>query len=298
MKATVAGERADGNARPDSIISLFSDLVQQGTENFFAAQRILLDLVMRQNAMAMHALRGRLATVTPASALLTDAAGEGFSHFVAAQKILLELAKRQNEIVMRGVKERVGAATPAAAMADLLRRSVETFIDLQEHFLSAAGKQQEAWAESAKAGRGFAGKELADLTRAGLENLVLTQKKFLDVIVEEATKATKGAKPADKPAKKTELAELARESVDAFIEAQKKMLETAGRQFERGLTAAGKAATTFAPAPGATFAELTRQGVENFVTAQKALLDVMTKPRPAAKHMPKEHARRETHRAH
>ncbi|HYL36998.1 MAG TPA: hypothetical protein VEV17_13875 [Bryobacteraceae bacterium] len=291
MKTNGKPEAAQANARPDSVVSQFSDWVQHGTENFFAAQRILLDLVMRQNAMAMNALRGRLASATPASAVLTDVAGEGFANFIAAQRILLKLSKHQNEIVMTGVKERVGAATPAAAMADLLRRSVDTFIDLQEHFLDTAAKQSEAWVESARTGRAFTGKGLGELAREGIENLVVTQKKLLDVIAEETAKATKEAKAAAKPVKKTDLAELTRHSVDAFIEAQKKLLETAGRQFEANMEAAGKAADVFAAAPGTTFGELTRQGVANFVAAQKALLDVMVKPRPVpAKGSAREHA--------
>ncbi|MBZ5609203.1 MAG: hypothetical protein LAP38_13150 [Acidobacteriia bacterium] len=280
------------HARNDSLISQFSVWVQHGTENFFSAQRILLDLVMRQNAMAMNALRGRLAAATPVPAVLTGVAGEGFANFVAAQKILLGLAKQQNEIVMTGVKERVGAATPAAAMADLLRRSVETFIDLQEHFLDAASKQSKAWVEATKTGKAFTGKGLGEFAREEIENLALTQKKFLDVIAEETAKATKGSKAAPKPVKKTELAELTRHSVDAFIEAQKELLDTAGQQFEVNVEAAGKAAGLFAAAPGTGLAELTRQGVENFVAAQKALLDLMVQPQHTpAKGSAKEHAR-------
>jgi len=108
-----------------------------------------------------------------------------------------------------------------------------------------------------------------------------TQKKFLDVVAEETARAAKARAETPKPAKKTELAELARESVDAFIEAQKKLLDTASDQMRGNLKTVQRTAELFAPIPGTSFAELTRQGVESFVAAQKALLDVMTKPRPA-----------------
>jgi len=286
MKTNGKSASADAGA----VISQFSSWVQQGTENFFAAQRILLDMVMRQNTMAMNALRSRLAAAAPATAVLTDVAAEGFANFIAAQRILLELSKHQNKIVMTGVKERVGASTSAATMADLLRRSVDTFIDLQEQFLDAAAKQAKAWEESAKTGKAFAGKDFSAMAREGIDNLVATQRKFLDVIAEETAKATKEAKSPIKPGQKSELAELTRHSVDAFIEAQKKLLETAGKQFEANVEAAGKAVKVFAAPPDTTFAELTRQGVENFVAAQKALLDVMIKPAPA-KGSAKEHTR-------
>jgi hypothetical protein len=68
--------------------------------------------------------------------------------------------------------------------------------------------------------------------------------------------------------------------VDAFIEAQKRLLETAGKQIHVNVKTAQRAMNIFTPIPGAGLADLTRQGVESFVTAQKALLDVMTRPRP------------------
>lgn len=184
--------------------------------------------------------------------------------------------------MLLGVKERVGASGTAVAMTDLLRRSVDTFIDLQRHFLDVAAKQSDAWVHAAKTGKAFSGEGLADLAKEGMERFVETQKKFLDVVAEETAKAAKGRAPG--AGEKTELSELARQSVDAFIDAQKKLLDTAGEQARASLKAAGK--MSFSPIPGATISDLTRQGVESFVAAQKSLLDVMTKPRPAAPHAP------------
>jgi len=166
MKPTTKTGPAEAPPRVASPVELFSQWMQQGTETFFATQRILLDLVMRQNAMAMNAVRERLTPARPAAAsFLTEMAGEGMSNFIAAQKILLDLARKENDIVLSGVKERVGAATPAAAMTDLLRRSVDTFIDLQRHFLDVASKQTNTWLDASKTGKAFTGKGLAELAR-------------------------------------------------------------------------------------------------------------------------------------
>ncbi len=282
MKGTTKTEAPEA-ARAATPISLFSEWVQQGTETFFATQRILLDLVMRQNAMAMNTIRERFTAMRPGAAgALTEIAGEGMSNFIAAQKILLDLAKKQNDIVLAGVKERVGASAPAAAMSDLLRRSVDTFIDLQRHFLDVADKQTGAWLESAKTGKTFTGEGLEELAREGMENFVAAQKKFLDVVAEEAGKAAKPRAASAKSARPTELAELARQSVDAFIEAQKRLLDTAGEQMHANMKTAGRTLNLFTPVPGTNLVDLTRQGVESFVAAQKALLDVMTRPRAAA----------------
>ena len=283
MRANLKPEHTETHARDNSPISLLSAWVQQGTESFFAAQRILLDLVMRQNAMAMNTLRERLSGRSGAAVNLTEVAAEGLSNYIAAQKILLNLADRQNEIVMTGIRERVAASTPAVAMTDMLRRSVGTFINLQQNFLDIAAKQTHAWVDTAKSGRTFTGQGLAETAREGVENFVAAQKKFLEVVEEETIKAAKeGRHNGAAKAKRTELAELARQSTEAFIEAQKKLLDTAGRQVDVNLKAARRTMEAFTPVPGAVLADLTRQGVESFVSAQKALLEVMTKPRPAA----------------
>ena len=108
MKPTTKPEHPEGAPRAAAPVYLFTDWVQQGTESFFAAQRILLDLVMRQNSIALNTLRDRFAARPGPVATVSEIAGEGMSNFIAAQKILLDLAERQNEIVMNGVKERVG----------------------------------------------------------------------------------------------------------------------------------------------------------------------------------------------
>jgi hypothetical protein len=171
MKTVVQPEHAEAQAQEDSLISQFSDWVQQGTENFFGAQRILLDMVMQQNTLAMNALRERLTSTEPGTVVLKEVAGEDFANFIAAQKILLDLARQQNKIVINGVKERVGVSTPAGAMADLLRRSVETFIDLQQHFLDAAAKQGTAWTDTAKTRTGFRSKSFSEFASESMGEL-------------------------------------------------------------------------------------------------------------------------------
>jgi len=254
MKTAARAEPHGAEHRAPTPIALFSEWMQQGTETFFATQRILLDLVMRQNAMAMNAVRERLTATRPLAAdVLGEVAGEGVTNFIAAQKILLDLARKENDIVLNGVKERVPTAT-AAAMTDLLRRSVDTFIGLQKHFLDLASKQTASWVEAAKTGKALSSKGLADLAREGMENFVDAQKKFLDIVAEETTRAAKGRDGGAHANKPTELAELARESVEAFIEAQKKLLDTAGEQIQVNLKAARQATGFLTPVPGTNLA--------------------------------------------
>src|SRR5664279_5508217 len=156
-----------------SFVSLLSGWVQQGVENFFATQRILVDLAMSQNANAMNMVRSRFADpeFRPA-AVVTELASEGMANFIEGQKLLLSLAQQEYEIVTNGVKERVAGNNAAVAMTDLMQRGFNTFVDMQQDFLKMASKQTHAWLTAVKAGKGFEADGLVELARAGMENFV------------------------------------------------------------------------------------------------------------------------------
>ncbi len=276
-----AAERAESRTHPreSSFVSLLTGWAQQGVQSFFATQRILLDLAMRQNASIMHSVRQQLSDPhhSPA-AILGELAGDGVTNFIEGQKVLLELGQKQNEILMTGVKERIGDWPVTQAMTDLLRQSVDTFIDMQQEFLKIAGKQTHTWLEAAKAGKPYQSHDLVELSREGMEKFVAAQKKLMNVIADATAKAT-GAKHVNgaKKTKKTELSALAREATESFIEAQKKLVDLAGQQMNTNVKTAGKAFEMLKPFPFLPLAELTREGVKSYVDAQRALMDVMVK---------------------
>ncbi len=302
MATTVKSESSRTHYGESSFVSLLSGWAQQGVQSFFATQRILLDLAMRQNASLMHSLRQQLSDPQHSpTAILGEVTAEGISNFIEGQKVLLELGQKQNEILMSGVKDRVGEWPAAQAVTDLLRRSVETFIHMQQEFLKIAGKQSHTWVEAAKAGKPYQSEQLVELARESMENFVKAQKHFMDVIAEETAKAT-GSKHTNgvKKTKKTELSQLAREATESFIEAQRKLVDVAGRQMNASVKTAGKTLDLLRPFPFLPLAELTREGVKSYVDAQKELMDVMVKPNgehkrthktePRTKHAPKRHA--------
>jgi hypothetical protein len=280
MPAGVKHKNSRTHPRAPSFVSLLSGWAQQGVQSFIATERILLDLVMRQNASVMHALREHLSDPHHSpTTILSEIAGEGVTNFIEGQKVLFNLAQEQNKILMTGVKERVGNWPAAHAVADTLRRSADTFIDTQKEFLKIAGKQTHTWVEAAKIGKPYQGEHLMELAREGMENFVKAQKQFLDVIVEETEKATSSKHVDIKKIKKTELVELARQATDSFVDAQEKLFDVAGRQVHANVKAAGKTVELLKPFPFVPFAELTREGVKSYVAAQKALMDVMLKHR-------------------
>jgi len=281
MPAAAKTETSRTHPRESSFVSVLSGWAQQGVQTFFATQRILLDLAMRQNSNVMHALRQQLSDPHHSpTAIFGEVAGEGITNFIEGQKVLLDLGKQQNEILMTGVKERVGDWPAAHAMADMLQRSLDTFIHMQEEFLKIAGKQTHTWVEAAKAGKPYQPEHLVDLAREGMENFVKTQKQFLDFVAEQTTRVTSG-KPsngAGKKVKKTELSDLARQATESFINAQKRLVDVAGKQMNANVKMAGRTMDVMRPFPYLPLAELTREGVKSYVDAQKALMEAMVKP--------------------
>src|SRR5271167_2679330 len=260
-----------------SSVALLSGWVQQGIENLFATQRILVDLAMRQNRGTINFVREGLgASSYCPTAMLSEVVGEGMSNFIEGQKLLLSLAKQQYEIVTTGVKERVGGFTPAVAMTDLVQRSFDTFVEMHEHFLTIASKQTHAWLAAVKADKTYDLEGLVEAARDSFDIFVRTQKKFLNVIREEATKATR-ANGAAKKMKKTEITELAQQATDSFIEAQKKLMDVAGKQINAQLKATGRTLEMIAPLAVNPLPDFTREGVKTFVDTEKALIDTVTK---------------------
>jgi hypothetical protein len=287
------------HAPESSFVSLLSGWAQQGVNSFFATQRILLDLAIRQNASVMNLLRERLSdTRHSPTVLLTEMADEGVSTFIEAQKVLLELARQQSGIVTTGVKERAGESVAAVATTDLVRRSIETFIDMQLEFLKIAGKHSHSWLEAAKVGKTPQADSVVAVAQESMENFVRAQKRFIDVVADETAKATGAKHVPAKKMKKTDVARLARQATDSFLDAQKKLFDLAGKQVNTNLKVADRALEAVRPFPFLPIGDLTREGVKSFVEAQKALME-MWKSQNGHKHEAgkEHHPKRPVHRA-
>ena len=297
MPAAQKTESSRTHSRESSFVSLLTGWAQQGVQSFFATQRILLDLAMRQNANVMHSVRQQLSDPHHSpSAILGEVAAEGVTNFIEGQKVLLELGKQQNEILITGVQENVGDWPAAHAITDLLRRSVETFVHMQQEFLKIAGKQTHTWLEAAKAGKPYESEHVMELAREGMENFIKAQKKFMDAIADETAKATGGKHTnGARKVKKTELSALARQAAQSFIEAQRKLVDLAGQQMNANVKTAGKALELVKPFPFVPLTDLTREGVKSYVDAQRALMEVMVKP--TVEHKRTERPARRTSRA-
>src|SRR5208283_3980651 len=110
--------------------------------------------------------------------ILTEIVVEGTSNFVEAQRILLDLAQQEDEIVMNGLKERVGEHSSAAAMTNIIRRSIDTFVEMQQNFLSLANKRTQSWLQNSEDGKGKDVNSLVGLASEAMDEFVTAQEKF------------------------------------------------------------------------------------------------------------------------
>jgi len=269
--------------RESSFINLLSGWVQQGVENFFATQRIVVDLVMRQNGTVIDVMREKLtAPDFQPVAVAKEFAGEGLANFIEGQKLLLGLAHHESEILATGLKEHVGGFAVTDALVNTFHRSIDAYVEMQMEYLKAAGKQVHERLAAVKAGEEYEGETLVELARGGLENFVQAQKKFLHVVAEEASKLTGGKEATVSKAKKTEMTRLAQDAADTFIDAQKKLMDVAARQIHVSLKTARTAAKMLPTVPYRELPDLTREGFRSFVEAEKAVIQSVTR-RPDVK---------------
>jgi hypothetical protein len=211
-------------------------------------------------------------------AILTELAVEGTSSLVEAQRALLNLAQQENDIILNGVRERIGGFMPAVAMTDLVRRSLDTLIGMQQELLTNTSRQTLEWLESERAGKGDRAARLVKLAREGVETFTRAQTKFLEAVSQEATKATTGKPEHDGKTAKKELTHLAREAGNAFIDAQKRLLDVMGHQMNVNLDATTRAFGLVSPSQFMPMANLTGEGVKNFFDVEKSLLGSLVKP--------------------
>lgn len=213
-------------------------------------------------------------------AILTELAVEGTASLVEAQRALLNLAQQENEIILNGIKERIGGFLPAVAMTDLVRRSLDTLIGMQQELLTNTSKQTLQWLEGERAGKSDRAAKLATFAREGVETFTRAQKKFLDVVAQEAARATSNRPEHEaNPVKKTELKHLAREAGTAFVEAQKRLLDVMGQQMNVNLDATTRGLKLVSPSRLMPMANLTGEGVRSFVDAETSLIGSLITPR-------------------
>lgn len=227
--------------------------------------------------------------------ILTEMAVEGTSALIEAQRALLTLVQQENDIFLNGIKERLGSFLPGVAMTDLVRRSLDTFVGMQEELLTATSKQSMEWLEATQSGKKPDPARLLEFARETLETFARAQKHFLEAVEQESSKAVDTHhRHEGKPAKKTEMAHLARASAEAFIEAQKRLLDIVHQQVNVNLDLTTRSLEMMNPSQLLPVANRTGQQVKEFFDSEASLIGSLVKPQAKKKAHPAKHARKGT----
>jgi hypothetical protein len=264
-----------------SITGLIGEWIRQGTEGFIATQKILLDLAAQQNALALTMLRDRFGFSAPNAKSFSDFAAIGmknFKSFMEAEQVILDVVARQNTIVAEGLKPGV-SGTPVEGLAEVVRQGLDNFIAAQKQFLDILEAQADGATEDFEEGNRFDTGRLSEIAREGMRNFLHSQKKFLD-IVEDQLVGKKGRMPKAVPngADSVDIFDMAKKSVNAFVEAQQRLLDLASEQIEMDVKFTREMLNVERP-PATTLADTVRKSIDSFVAAQKALAELASKPR-------------------
>jgi len=269
---------AEAEGRTSSFSSLLLGWTQQGIDSFLATQRILADFATNKSAGALKSLQKGISDMEGSPvAILTELAAEGTASFTEAQRVLLTLAEQESGIAMDGLEMGLAGSAAATAVTKRLRNTINALLQMQQEFLTLASKHAQEGLKISKAGKMPDGSCMVNAARDAMENFVRTQKKLLDVVVEDE------AKPRGKAEKKTEIVALAREAASSFIDAQKNLLDLAGQQVNVGLQATNRVAEMTKMFRLNPFPTITGDGVKSFVDAEKAVLDSLIRPAKGAK---------------
>lgn len=287
MATKTATQAAPATQPSNSIADLFGEWIRQGSEGFIATQKILLDLAAQQNALALTILRERLGLFSPApSKTAIDLAGKGIKNFMEAQKVLLDIAARQNRILNEGLKGSL-SGTPVEGLAEVVHQGLDNFLTAQKEFLDFFEAETDGAVKDMIDGKGFNTRRLANLAREGMHDFIHSQRRFLEIVEKNLIAKKEHVEiPADER-KPVDVFDMAKQSVDAFVKAQERLLDLAADEINVNVKIAKEIFNVNAePHPTTTLPEVFKKSVDSFVAAQKALVDLASKPVKREEHEP------------
>ncbi len=257
----------------DSTIGLFGDWIRQGTEGFVAAQKVFLDLAAQQNALALSMVRDRVGLSAPPAKKVADFAGQSVKTLMDVQQTVLDLALRQNSIIQAGLKPRLDK-TPFGGLAELLHKGLENFVVAQKQILEAVQTQADGALDDFGDGQPFDSGKPAELARDAVNKFLEGQRQFLKAVQEQIAGKTEAC--GEGASETVGLLDAARQSVDAIVETQQRLLDMVSGQVKANVTFA-REVFSFDAQP-ATFSDAVKKSVDSFVAAQKALVELAARP--------------------
>jgi hypothetical protein len=174
----------------------FATLLEQGFEHVLESSKTSLDLAVKQSSEMLEATRKtfHLAPATPGLSLF-DVAGKSFENYAELQKNVLNILGQQGSAVVGAVRANSTANTKLASEnATAFHESVDRTAAANNAVLDFAAKQNRQVVECIKQQQGIAGSPLAamaDAVERGMDALIESQKKSVEIAATQLKSATK-----------------------------------------------------------------------------------------------------------
>jgi len=219
------------NASYSSLANLLLVWQKKGMERLFAMPRCAWELVtLNHPALRKSLPQGWPGVVSPFSIVVSSAV-EGATNLAEFPRVLLHLAQQENEIATRGVQERV-TCSAAVAVTERLRRTVDTFTEMQQECLAKLSNQLRQSLQAPPEGKALGAPGSTNKVLDTTRELFQAQARLLKAVVDDLA-GKDGRK--QRAVEKTPALQLVREAARCLIEAQKELLVLTGRQVDVGL---------------------------------------------------------------
>ena len=201
---------------------------------------------------------------------------QGVQTLFSTQRILIDLAMRQNASVMHAVRQQLSDPhrSPTAILSEVAEEGMTTFLEGQKVVLELGKQQNEILTGGVKERVGSCPRRqaLVGLFRRGVDTFIDMHEAYLKMASQRTHTWLESAK-AGKPYQPEHVVDLARDAMENFAKAQKRLLDVIAEETAK--------ATSGKPTNGATrklkpkeLSGLARQAMDSFVEAQKRMVDV------------------------
>lgn len=210
-----------------------------------------------------------------ALSLLSGWAQQGAQTLFATQRILIDLAMRQNASVMHAVRQQLSDPhhSPTAILGEIAEDGLDNFLEGQKILLELGKQQNELLIAGVKERMGDwpAAHAMTDLLRSSVATFIEMQEEYLKIAGKQTHAWVESAK-AGKPYQPEHVLDLARESMENFVKAQKRFMDVLADETARAT--GGKHSNAGKKAKKTELPELARKATDAFLEAQKQLMVV------------------------
>jgi hypothetical protein len=212
----------DPNHSPAAVLS---EAAGEGVTNFIEGQKTLVDLAKKQNEILMTGVKERIGD-WPAAHALTELLRRSVDIFLHMQKEFLETAGKQAHTWMEISKD--GKTYSRKHLNAWAREGMEIFVTSQKQFLDIIAEETLKAASGRRGGIKKVKKtEVLELAREATEAFIEAQKRFVELAGRQMNANVKTAgKTLEllKPFPFLPLAELTREGVKSYVDAQRALM--------------------------------------------------------------------------